>query len=88
MNENTIRTRLQVLFTALQYSSEKTAMLTISERILINQERAHWMRELDDPSTAKNYEQTGTINRKINNILDLIQTTGWISPTPKTENYE
>lgn len=83
-----INERLEKLLLALKYSSEKTAMLSSGERIGINQERGHLMREkakLENNETyqVEWYGQPEKIERKLTTISDLIESTGW---EPKKEN--
>ncbi len=80
-----INDRLEKLHLALQYSSEKTAMLSIGERIMINQERGHLLRERNKINDYHNYQvlwfgQPRKIESKLITIDHLINETGW---TPK-----
>lgn len=83
-----INERLEKLLLALKYSSEKTAMLSSGERIGINQERGHLMREkakLENNETyqVEWYGQPEKTERKLTTISDLIDSTGW---EPKNED--
>ena len=66
---------LDELHLVLQYSSEKTAMLTAGERIMINQERASLFRALAGHPTS--FEQSEGVEKKKQEILMLIKRTRW-----------
>lgn len=77
-----INDRLLKLHTALQYSSEKTAMLSVGERIGINQERGHLLREKSKIEENPGhqvlwYGQPEKIEDKLITIARLIEQIGW-----------
>lgn len=79
-----INLRLLLLHIALQYSSEKTAMLSTGERIEINQERGHLMRQktaLEENPEHQVYwfAQSQKIENKLTTIDSLIKATNWKS---------
>ncbi|RWX03393.1 hypothetical protein [Flavobacterium cerinum] len=78
-----ILNELDQLMLILQYSSEKTAMLSTGERIMINQERAALFRALAGETIG--FLQTPEIEQKKNSILKLINRSNW---KPKEIVYE
>ncbi|WP_417366825.1 hypothetical protein [Flavobacterium beibuense] len=74
-NKSEILEELDDLFLALQYAGEKTAMLTTGERICVNQQRASLFRILDGHETS--FVQSPTVQKKVADILHLIDKTDW-----------
>ncbi len=88
MRKEAIKERLYLLFLVLQYASEKTAMLTTGERIMINQERAQLFHELDYPLIPAR-PVSEEIEQKIKKIDQLIQIYNWqpINQDPFYDEY-
>ncbi|MGE4345904.1 MAG: hypothetical protein AB7D46_00675 [Flavobacteriaceae bacterium] len=63
----------------LQYASVKTALLTVEEKILIHQERAYWLNQLNPPElqTIRKYKVPENIEKKIQIIVKLIKQSEW-----------
>ena len=70
-----INNELEELHLILQYSREKTAMLSAGERIMINQERASLFRALAGHPTS--FVQSEVVEQKKQEILMLIKRTRW-----------
>lgn len=69
--------RFFLLEKILKYTSEKTALLTTGEKILIHQERAYLINQDNPPElqTIRKYKVPESIEKKIENIVKLIQNT-------------
>lgn len=70
MTEQEAEKRLEELYLALKYSSQVSGLLTVGERIMVNQERAALYRVLDPESdvTEPPYEVSAEIEEKITNL--------------------
>lgn len=66
--------RFFLLTDVLSYTSKKTALLTVGEKICINQERA-WLQNQKNPPelrTIREYKVPESIEKKIKNIVKLL----------------
>jgi hypothetical protein len=79
-----LQERQDALELVLKYTREKTAILSVGERIMINQERANLYRQMED-SEIEYYEQPIEIETKIYQCLAQIRQTNW---KPKPNDYE
>lgn len=63
----------------LQYASVKTALLSVGEKILINQERAFLLNQRNPPElqTIREYQVPESIEKKIQIIVKLIKQSEW-----------
>lgn len=63
----------------LQYASVKTALLSVGEKILINQERAFLLNQRNPPElqTIREYKVPESIEKKIQIIVKLIKQSEW-----------
>lgn len=73
-SEQARQDRISLLTEVLQYTSIKTALLTVGEKILIHQERAYWLNRSNPPElqTIRGYKVPEHIENKIQNIVKLI----------------
>jgi hypothetical protein len=74
-----INDRFVDLTKVLIYTREKTALLTVGEKILIHQERAYLLNQNNVPElqTIRAYKVPEQIEKKIQNIINLIIKTRW-----------
>ena len=86
-----VNNRIADLLTVLQYDTEEVQHFTITERILINQERAAMMdfknyhfRELDYDK-VRFYRVPESIETKIETILKTVHFKNW---QPQNKDYE
>lgn len=85
MNQKEIENRLDILHLVLQYSSQKSPVLTTGERIVINQERGALFRYMEDETVdLEPYKVSSLIEGKIAFILEEIERCEW---TPIAELY-
>ena len=66
--------RFHILSQVLEYTVIKTALLSVGEKILINQERAYLLNQSNPPElrTIREYKVPESIEKKIKNIVKLI----------------
>ena len=72
MTREDINERLALLYLVLQFSSQKTQLLKVGERIMINQERGTLLYKLDYPK-ALIKPVSEAIEKKIKEIDRLVQ---------------
>lgn len=87
MRIDTIPDRLQFLQLCLKYSTQKQEVLTILDRMLINQERGQLLRELDEPSTEPR-PVPETVEAKLTEIKRRIELLNWKPLTQKEVNEQ
>lgn len=71
MTDSKITYRIELLFRCLQFSSEKTAMLTVGQRIIINQEIGSLLLMLNNKN-AQHRPVTELVENKITEIKNLM----------------
>jgi hypothetical protein len=85
-----IRNRIELLRDAFAWSLETNQVLTVGQRICLNQERAALLRSLasiredDEKMISPAYILPEYLNDKVNHIKIIINTTMW----QKSENNE
>ncbi len=77
MNQDEIIYRLDLLYTALQFSTQEKAMFTVGERIMINQERGALLYCLTCSNTPL-HPVSDVIEQKIKETQRLISVYNWI----------
>jgi hypothetical protein len=83
--------RLNLLFTVLIFSSEKTAIFKTGERICINQERGSLFDTLNfnagiiNKSDVRMYSVPEHIEKKIKNCVVMMQQINWVPTVPQDE---
>lgn len=81
MTDCKIISRIELLFTCLQYCNSKTALLTTGERICINQEIGSLLVMLKK-SNSEHRKVSDKIEVKLQNINNLIKLSGFVPINP------
>jgi len=87
MSIENIQNRLQFLHLCLQFSSQRQEVLTIFDRILINQERGQLLKELDT-QIPEPRPVPETVEAKLTEIQRRIVLLNWKPLTPKEVNEQ
>lgn len=82
-----IQDRLAFLHLCLQYSNQNKNILTVYERIIVNQERGQLLRELELPSSDLR-RVPKVLEAKLQQINKLTEQNQWKPLTPKEQNQQ
>lgn len=87
MRSEAIENRLHLLHLCLKYSSQKQELLTVLDRMLINQERSQLLKELDAPNTEPR-PVPENVEAKLTEIQNRIELLNWKPLTQKEVNKQ
>jgi hypothetical protein len=82
-----IHNRLALLHLCLKFSSQKQEVLTISDRMFINQERGQLLKELDTPEIQPR-PVPEAVEKKLTEIQRRIELLNWKPLTQKEVNKQ
>lgn len=91
-NKEELLTRIDLLFSVLIFSSEKTAIFKTAERICINQERGSLFDQINVlngemlKSNARFYQLPSHIEKKVDTCIQLMSRIDWKPTSVDPEN--